>query len=228
MINNLSLASYNALISLWQSFVTFLPTFLGGLIVYLIGIILGNGLAQIIEKIIDALKIDHFLEKTGFKDFTDRADIKLNSGYFVGQVVKWLLVLSFLVASCNIWGLVAVGDFIRSIVAYIPNVIVAILIMLAVIVLGEYADRFVRASVAGAGLQFQNTLGSLSRWVLYIFGLIAALSQLKVAPYIVNTFFTALMAMLAIAGGLSFGLGGQDAARDIIKKFREQIENKEK
>jgi len=97
-------------------------------------------------------------------------------------------------------------------------------IMLAAIVLGEYAARFVRASVSGVGLKFQGFLSSLTKWAIYIFGILAALSQLKVAPYIINTLFTGIVAMLALAGGLAFGLGGKELAQDMLKKFKEEIE----
>lgn len=224
MFNTIAQASSIALFDLWNAFVVFLPTLLGGLIVFLVGVIIGNGIAQLVEKLIDVLKIDPILEKIGFKEVTDRAGVRLDSGFFVGQIVKWLIILSFLVAACNIWNLSAVGDFIRSIVNYLPNVLVAILILLAAIVLGEYLAKFVRASVAGAGLKYQSFLGVISRWIFLIFGIIAALSQLKVASYIVNTFFTGIVAMLAIAGGLAFGLGGKELAQDLLRKFKGEME----
>lgn len=224
MFNSIIQASSNALFELWNAFIVFLPTLLGGLIVFLVGLIIGNGIAQLVEKLIGALKVDSLLEKIGFKEFTDKAGIHLDSGYFLGQITKWLILLSFLVAACNIWGLYAVGDFITSIVKYLPNVLVAVLILLAAIVLGEYFAKFVQASVAGAGLKYQKLLAAMSRWVFIIFGVIAALSQLKVATYIVNTLFTGIIAMLALAGGLAFGLGGKDFAQDLLAKFKKDLE----
>ncbi|MFA5386717.1 MAG: hypothetical protein WC297_03575 [Candidatus Paceibacterota bacterium] len=224
MFNSIIQASSNALFELWNAFIVFLPTLLGGLIVFLVGLIIGNGIAQLVEKLIDALKVDSLLEKIGFKEFTDKAGIHLDSGYFLGQITKWLILLSFLVAACNIWGLYAVGDFITSIVKYLPNVLVAVLILLAAIVLGEYFAKFVQASVAGAGLKYQKLLAAMSRWVFIIFGVIAALSQLKVATYIVNTLFTGIIAMLALAGGLAFGLGGKDFAQDLLARFKKDLE----
>ena len=226
MINDIAQASYTALVNLWQGFLNFLPTFLGGLIVFLIGIIIGKGLAQLVEKIIGALKIDALLEKAGVREITDKAGIALNSGYFLGQLTKWLIILSFLIAACNIWGLTAVGDFVKSVVGYLPNVIVAILILIIAIIVGDYVGKFVKASVTGAGLKTQASLAAITRWVFYIFGILAALSQLKVATYIINTLFTGIVAMLAVAGGLAFGLGGKDLAREILDKIRGAVENK--
>lgn len=226
MFSTIAQASSMALVDLWSGFVMFLPTLIGGLVVFIVGLILGNGIAQLVEKIIDLLKIDPILEKVGFKQITDKAGIRLDVGYFIGQIVKWLIILSFLVAACNIWNLVAVGDFIKSIVSYLPNVLVAVLILLASIVLGEYFAKFVRASVAGAGLKYQHFLGAISRWVFIIFGLLASLSQLQVASYIINTFFTGVVAMIAVAGGLAFGLGGKDLAHDLLEKIRADMDGK--
>lgn len=226
MWNTLAESSYNALLNLWNGFISFLPALIGGLIVFLIGIIIGDGLGQLTEKIIDALKIDAVLERSGFKNFTDRAHIRLDTGYFFRVIVKWVIILAFLVAACNIWGLTAVGGFIRSIVNYLPNIVAAIFILVVAIIVGEYAGKFVRASVAGAGLKYQSVLDALARWTFYIFGILAALSQLKVAPYITNTLFTGIVAFAALAGGLAFGLGGKDLAHNFMERMREDLEKK--
>jgi len=226
MWSTLAEASYNALLNLWNGFISFLPALIGGLIVFLLGIIIGDGIGQLTEKIIDVLKIDAILERSGFKNFTDRAHVRLDTGFFFRVLVKWLIILAFLVAACNIWGLTAVGGFIRSIVNYLPSIIAAVFILLAAILIGEYTAKFVRVSVAGAGLKYQSVLAALVRWTFYIFGILAALSQLKVATYIINTLFTGIVAFMAIAGGLAFGLGGKDLAHNFLERMREDLEKK--
>lgn len=224
MWNSLAQSSYGAIAGLWNGFVSFLPAFIGGLVILLVGFIVGKGLGELVEKIIDALKIDAALGKAGFKAFTDRARIRLDTGYFFNVITEWVIILSFLVAACNVWGIPAVGGFLHSIVNYIPNIIAAILILLVAIIVGEYSGKFVRASVAGAGLKYKKTLDELVRWTFYIFGILAALSQLRVAPYITNTLFTGIVAFTVIAGGLAFGLGGKDLAHSLLEQMREDID----
>ncbi len=226
MLNEISIASAEALSSLWEAIKSFLPTFIAGLIVFIAGLILGKGFGLLVERIVHFLKIDSLLEKIGFKQVTDRAGIELNSGYFLGQLVRWIFILAFLVAACNIWGLTAFGDFLKQIVNYLPNVIAAVLILLGAIVLGEYFAKLVKASISGAGLKYEGFLSSLTRWAFYVVGILAALSQLRVAPTIINTLFTGIVAMIALAGGLSFGLGGQEVARDLLRKIKEDLERK--
>ncbi|MGE4554617.1 MAG: hypothetical protein AB7D02_00555 [Candidatus Paceibacterota bacterium] len=226
MLNEIALSSSNALISLWEAIKGFLPTFIGGLVVVIIGLILGKGFGLFVERLINWLKVDNLLETVGFKQVTDRAGIQLNTGYFLGQLVRWIIILAFLVAACNIWGLTAFGDFLGEIVKYLPNIIVAVLILLGAIIIGEYFAKLVKASISGAGLKYEGFLSSLTRWVFYIFGILAALSQLRVAPYIINTLFTGIVAMIALAGGLAFGLGGQEVARELLRKIKEDLEKK--
>ena len=226
MWTSLAKSSYNALFGLWDGFLNFLPAFIGGLVIILVGLIVGKGVGELVEKIIDALKIDALLEKGGFKSFTDRARIRLDTGYFFNVITEWVIILAFLVAACNVWGMPAVGNFLQGIINYIPNIIAAILILLVAIMVGDYSGKFVRASVAGAGLKYQKALDGLVRWTFYIFGILAALSQLEVAPYIVNTLFTGIVAFSVIAGGLAFGLGGKDLARGLLDTFRNDLDRK--
>jgi hypothetical protein len=226
MWTTLAEASYTALYNLWNGFIMFIPTLIGGIILLLLGIFIGNGLGDLTEKIIELIKLDKALEKTGFNKVLDRAGLKLNSGYFLGQIVKWLIILAFLIATCNVWGLNAVADFIQSIVNYIPNIIIAVLILLISIVLGDYLAKLVRASLASAGLKYKNFLGSLTRWTVVIFGLLATMNQLKIATDLVKTLFTGIVALIAIAGGLAFGLGGKDLAQELLKKIKDEVEEK--
>ncbi|MGB9763687.1 MAG: mechanosensitive ion channel family protein [Minisyncoccia bacterium] len=226
MWSNLIDVSYNALYNLWNGFIIFFPTLLGGVILLLLGIFIGNSLGDLVEKIVDLIKLDKALEKAGFDKIIDRAGLKLNSGYFLGQIVKWLIILAFLIATCNIWGLTEVATFIQNIVNYIPNVIVAVLILLISIVIGDYLAKSVKASLGGAGLRYKNFLGSLTSWTVIIFGLLAAMTQLKIAEDLIKTLFTGIVALLALAGGLAFGLGGKDLAQDLLKKIKEDLEEK--
>jgi hypothetical protein len=65
-----------------------MPRFFGALIIFFVGLIISAGIAELIERIIDAVKIDRILEKIGFKNFLDRAGVKLDAGFFVGQLTK--------------------------------------------------------------------------------------------------------------------------------------------
>jgi len=225
MIESWSVITAEALQQLWVGFINFIPAFLGALIIFLVGLVVAVGFGELVERLIDLLKIDKALEKLGFKKFTDRANIKLDSGYFVGAIVKWLLILVFLKVATDILGLAAVSDFLMKVINFIPSLVVAVLVVLISVLVGDFLAKLVTASVAGAGLRAAKFLGSLTEWSLVIFGLLIALVQLGIGREILLTLFTGIVAMIAIAGGLAFGLGGKELASQVLGKLKEKVED---
>lgn len=212
--------------NLWMGFAGFLPNLLGALIILVVGIIVAAGLGALVEKIFSALRLDSFLSRLGLNPHFERAGIRLNASRFLGRLVYWFLVIAFLLAAADILGLESLSDFLREVLFYLPNVVVAVLIMLAAVVVGNFLRRTVRASVMGARLGAANFLGSLTYWAVVIFGFLAALTQLGVVPSIINALITGFIAMIALAGGLAFGLGGKEYASHLLSKLRESTEDR--
>lgn len=216
----------SSLQSLWTQVISWLPSLIGALIVFVIGLLVAGGLKSLAEKIINAVKLDSLLRKAGLEEFTRRAGINLNSGRFLGWLVYWFIVIAFLLAASDILGFFALSTFLRDVLLYLPNIITAILIMVVALVASTVVGKAVRVSVMGAKLHMAKFLGSAAQWVIVIFGILAALSQLGIAAFIVNTLVTGAIAMLALAGGLAFGLGGRDYAAHLMEEFRNEIEGK--
>jgi len=212
--------------NVWAGVISFLPSLIGALILIIVGLIVAAGLRALVERIINALKIDSLLRKVGLAPFFERAGLQINSAKFLGLLVYWFLVIVFVLAVTDILGLYGVSLFLRDVISYLPNIIVAVLIMLAALVVANFLKSVVRASVASAKLHNPKFLGSLTWWVVVVFGFLAALIQIGIAGTILNTIVTGLIAMLAIAGGLAFGLGGKDYAAHLIEKFRQQTEER--
>ncbi len=135
-------------------------------------------------------------------------------------------MIVFILAATDILGLFGVSLFLRDILAYIPSIIIAVLIMLASVVLANFSKSVVRASVMSAKLHASKFLGTLVWWTIVVFGFLAALIQLGIAVTILNTLITGLIAMLALAGGIAFGLGGKDYAAYLLEKLRRETEEK--
>ncbi len=211
----------NSLQNLWVGFLSTLASIVGALIVLIIGLIVAAGIASLVEKIVTLVKLDKLLVSMGLQEYFDRAGLRLNSGRFFHKIVYWFLVIVFLLAATDILGFYSLSNFLRDVLLYIPNVIVAVLIMLAALIIGHFLRDTVVASVKGARLHGAGFLGSLTWWAVVVFGLLAALSQLGIAVVIVNALVTGFIAMLALAFGLAFGLGGKDHAAQVLSKFRE-------
>lgn len=202
--------------------VGFVPNFVGALVVFLIGLFVAYVLGVwVVEKVLEALKFDALLDKLGLTPYFERAGVKLRGSRFFGQLVYWFVVVAFLLAASDSLGLSAFSGFLKDVLAYIPNVAAAALIMLAAVVIANFAGRLVTASVMSARLHSAHFLGSLVWWAITMFGFLTALFQLNVAPSIINTLITGFIGMLALAGGLAFGLGGKDYAAHLVNRLKE-------
>jgi len=210
--------------NVWLQFANFVPNLIGALIVLIIGLIVAAGLGTLVEKIFEAIRLDPFLEKLGLKPYFDRAGLRLRGAYFLGRLVYWFIAIAFLLAAADTIGLYALSSFLGEVLNYLPNVLAAVLIMLAAVVLANFIRRIVMASVLSAKLHAAHFLGSLTWWAIVIFGFFAALAQLQVAVTIIQSLVTGFIAMLALAGGLAFGLGGKEYAAHLVERLRDRTD----
>jgi len=212
-----------SLMGMSQKFLDFFPVLLGAIIVFAAGWIIASSLGKLVEKLVKTARVDRAAEKLGFGRRLAGVGVNSSISNFLGGLVKWFLILVFLMAATDILKLIEVTAFLNSIIAYIPNVIVAVVILAFVFILGNFVYDLVKGSSRAAGVMSATLLAAVSKWAIIIFGIFAALIQLGVASSLVSIIFTGFVAMLAIAGGLAFGLGGKEEAQLILKKLREEI-----
>ncbi|KKQ21321.1 hypothetical protein A2999_01280 [Candidatus Wolfebacteria bacterium RIFCSPLOWO2_01_FULL_38_11] len=224
VVQNLADATVNSLLNVWGGVIGFLPFLIGALIVLIVGLIVAAGLGSLVERVINIAKVDNLLRRLGLETYFERAGIRVNAGKFFGALVYWFLVIVFILAAADILKLEGLSQFLRQVVSYIPQIIVAALIMLATVIVANALKSVVKASVMGAKLHASGFLAALAWYATVIFGFVAALIQLGIAPMLLNTLITGLVAMLALAGGIAFGLGGKDYASSLINRFKEKLE----
>ena len=209
--------------NLFYGLVEYLPNLLIAIIIFILGWLIGAGLGRVVAQVVNSLRVDQALRAAGVERVLERAGFSLNSGAFLGMLVKWFFILVFLVAALEVLGLTQVTMFLTAVVlGYLPRVIVAVLILLVAAVIAEAAQRLVAGSARAANLRSANFLGSMTRWAIWIFAVLAALDQLGVTPF-VQTLFTGVVVALALAFGLSFGLGGQQAATRFIDRMQSEM-----
>jgi len=209
--------------NLFYGLVEYIPNLLIAVIIFVLGWIIGAGLGRVVAQVVNSLRVDQALRAAGVERVLERAGFSLNSGAFLGMLVKWFFILVFLVASLEVLGLTQVTMFLTAVVlGYLPRVIVAVLILLVAAVIAETAQRLVAGSARAANLRSANFLGSMTRWAIWIFAVLAALDQLGVTPF-VQTLFTGVVVALALSFGLAFGLGGQQAATRFIDRMQSEM-----
>jgi hypothetical protein len=194
------------------------------LIVFIIGWVIAVLVARVIEQIVRTIKLDNLLKTAGIDDLLNKMGIGLNSGRFIGELVKWYVIVVSLIMAFDILGLSQVTQFLASIAAgYLPQVISAVLILTIAAVIAEAMKKAVIAGAKGANIKSANFVGSVTKWAIWVFAILAALFQLGIAATFIQTIFTGVVVALTLAIGLSFGLGGKEAAKDYIEKLKSEI-----
>ncbi len=222
-------AIVNSLAGLWAQFAFFLPSLLAALIVFFIGWAIAVAGGRLVEKMLVVLRVNQAFERlNGLKRAAERAGLKLNIPLVVGEIVKWFLLIVTLLATTDILGLDEISTFLTSVLLYIPNVVVAALILVIAVVLANFVYKTVSASIKAAGFSSANTIAAVSKWAIIVFAILSALIQLNVAVTLIQTIVTAFFAMIALAGGLAFGLGGKEVAVKWLKKFEADLTGERK
>lgn len=209
---------------LWLGVVSVVPSLVAALVIFVIGWIVGTVLGRVVAQVVGSLKVDNALRGVGLEDVLGRAGFSLDSGAFLGALIKWFVIIVFLVAALDVLELTQVNIFLQEVVLlYLPQVIAAVLILLVAAVIAEVMQNVVVGAARAADMGSAHLAGKVTKWAIWVFAVLAALNQLGVATAFVQTLFTGVVVALALAAGLAFGLGGQAAAADYIAKLRSEV-----
>lgn len=209
--------------NLWYAFLSFVPRLVGALLVIVIGWLVAVILGSLVAKVIRAIKLDELAEKLDLKKSAKRAGIDLSISGLIGWCVKWFFILTFFMSAIDILEWTQVNEFLGEVVLYLPNVVVSVIILLAGFILGRFVHDVVDAAVRAARMRSADFLAGVAQWAIFVFTAAAALVQLGIAATLVNTVMTGVVAMLALAGGLAFGLGGKAHAERFLERVRKDL-----
>ena len=180
-------------------------------------------LGKVAFHIVKVIQVDKALDGIGFRRAWERSGFKLDTPKFFYEIVKWFFITVFLMSATNILQLTQVTEFLSTVVLYLPNVIVAAIVLLIGILVARFLEGLVKASVKSAQLVSANFLAALTKWSIVVFSLLIALAQLKVADEIIRIVIIGFVAAAALAMGLAFGLGGREHAEEMIRNLKKKI-----
>lgn len=223
LIQTWAQATTFSLQNLWQGFLGFIPSLVGALVVFTIGWLISIGIGRLVAEILARLKFNELFNRTNWDEALAKADLKVNPSEFIGAIVKWVLVIAFLMAAVEILGFVEFATFLKSVVGYLPNVIIAALIFVVTVIVTDIVEKIVRASVERTKVGYGHMVSAIIKWSMWIFAILTILHQLGIAKPFMETLFTGLVAMLVISMGISFGLGGKDVAAEILQDLKKKI-----
>lgn len=212
----------------WYGVASIIPAIVLSVVIFAVGWLLAVLVEKIIEGLFKGLKVDAALKGAGLEDIMKRAGHNLNSGHFVGTLVKWFIVVVFLIASFDVLGLNQVNLFLKDVVlSYLPQVIIAVLVIMVSVIIAEAMQKLVVASARAAHVKSAHFLGVVTRWSIWIFAILTALFQLGIAPSLIQTIVMGIVAGGALAIGLAFGLGGKEVASEVIEKIKHTLSDRE-
>jgi hypothetical protein len=215
-------ALFLSLSNAFYAFVAAIPLVIAALLIILIGWIISNVLARIVREILERAGADRLFAEHGGPVYGTRSSA-FQPSIVAAEVVKWIVRFIFLIAAANVLGLTQVSVLLNDVLLWIPNLIVAALILL----IAPLLARFVRGAieVAAGQMGFSNgaLLGRVAEIAIVAFAVLVAMYQLGIAADLINILLIGLVAAISLALGLAFGLGGRDVAARITQDWYEGL-----
>lgn len=201
-------------LDLWSRLVGILPDIIGAIIVLLLGFIIAPIIGGIVKKLFDVIKIDTLAEKAGFKELTASYSKNFSISLCLGKIVKWFFILAFVMAAAEILGWTRITQFLNEIIFYIPQVLIAVIILVFGVIAGNFFDVLVTRSLIGANAPVAKpqVMGHVTKWAFVLFAIMAAMLQIGIAPSLIQILFAGIILSLSLA----FGLGGRAKAAEFL------------
>ncbi|MBI4080708.1 MAG: hypothetical protein HY430_02960 [Candidatus Levybacteria bacterium] len=198
---------------------TFIPNLIAGVVLLLIGFIVASFVKRLVLGIAKALNVEGFLHRYGVPE----AKKEFSWSNILAEIIRWFVIIIFLIPTAEVWGIPQIVTVLNAFLLYLPNVFVAAIIALVGLVFARLAHDVVLGSTRGVSEDVSQAIASITRWAITVFVMLAVLNQLGVAQDLIRILFTGFVAMIAIAGGIAFGLGGQDTARSLLEVLRRKL-----
>jgi hypothetical protein len=198
------------------------PGVMVAIFLLLVGMLVARGLRTGVEKFLKFVHLDEYTEKIKLNEVLSRLGFGRSPGYILGFLVYWLIILVFLLSAANAVGLTAVSQLLERFVLFVPKLIGAVLVVAGGLLLGHFLGEIVRNAATANKLQGAVALSKTARFVVVVFAAIMALDQIGIDTSIITSSFQIILATIGLGVAIAFGLGGRDAAADVIKDFSEK------
>jgi small-conductance mechanosensitive channel len=193
-------------------FLSYIPQLIGALIILIVGYIVAKVLQAVVGRVLQGIGFDRWMERGGIKQFFDRAETNQTPASILGALVFWFVFIIAITMAADALGIPQVSVILAQLIAYIPNIIAAILILILAALLANFISGIVRGATGS------NVLASIAQYAIIVYAVFAALTQLGVAVQLTANTFLIVLGAVALAAALAFGIGGRELARDILEK----------
>ena len=202
-----------------NTFVSALPRLLGCVAVLIIGWVLSSLLARGVAALLHAIKFNELARRSGFADFVRNMGVRQDASWFIAGIAKWFVRLITLVVAFDLLGLPAVSGVLQQLLLWLPNLLVALVVLVIGGLAAKALARLVRGTTAEAGFSNPDVLAAVTKVAVWAFTIVVAVNQVGIATELINTLLIGVVGALALASGLAFGLGGRDRAAEILDRL---------
>jgi hypothetical protein len=200
-------------------FMAAIPKVIGFLVILIIGWLIAAALAKAVAGLLRAVRFNDLARKSGFTDFVHQMGLETDAAGALATIAKWFIRLIVLVVAFDALGLPAVSQVIQQLLLWLPNLVVALVVLVIAGLAANALSSLVRGASVEAGLSNPSMLATIAKITVWAFGIVVAVNQIGVARELVNTLFMGFVAALALALGLAFGLGGRETAGEIVQTW---------
>lgn len=215
-------STLSAISTMFTQIGAYVPRIIAAIIILIVGLILANFLGKIITRLFKYTRIDALIEGSGAKQ---KMQLKFSISEILGWIVKWFLIILTLIGIAGTLNLPQLTQFLLSVAYYIPNVAIAVVIIALGLGLGNFLANLAYDTLEASRMSTtaSNIIAIIVRWAIVIFAFMAAMIQLGIAPQLIQILFSGLVVMIALGGGLAFGLGGRNKAEEAIRRISEEM-----
>lgn len=209
----------NSLASFWQRFADFIPQLLAALVLLFIGWIVAKIIRSAMKHLLKLVHFDRLAEKSGIEAFLKQGELDITLAGLLSELIYWLVMLVVIVMVSNSLGLHSVAELFNKIVLYIPNIIVAMLVLVFGSLLARFLNRLIFAYLTNIGVQSALTISTITEYAVLVFVFFVALEQLQIGTHLLTAAFQISFGAVGLAFAIAFGLGGKEWAAGVIEKM---------
>jgi hypothetical protein len=202
-------------------FLTAIPKIIGFAVILLIGWLVAGALAGVVAGLLRAVRFNDLAQRSGFSGFVHNMGVQTDASGVIATAVNWFVRLIVLVVAFDALGLPAVSQVLQQLLLWLPNLVVALMVLVIGGLVANAAYGVVRGATAEAGFGNADLLATLARFAVWAFAIVIAVNQIGIATTLVNILFMGVVGALALGFGLAFGLGGRDTAAEIVRGWYE-------
>lgn len=201
-----------------------IPRILGFALILLVGWFVASLIAKAVAAILRSVKFNDLAQRAGFTGFMQQMGVHGDASGFIADIAKWFIRLIVLVVAFDALGLPAVSEVLRELLLWLPNLVVAMVVLVVAGLAANALAKLVRGATAQGGFSNPDMLATIAKVAVWGFAIVVAVNQLGIATTLVNTILMATVGAVALAFGLAFGLGGKETAAQMLSEWRESAQ----